>query len=412
MEIYDVIVVGAGPGGTTAATMVARAGLRTLILDRGQQPATHLPETWWNREQPVLQELGINAAQLSECYGETHAQFLDPTGSYGLRISLATIGSGVGPIPLRLDRNRFDALLVQKAQAAGTEYATQHMVTGIELVSGDLGTITCSTPMGERRFQAPFIIDASGKSALLARKLGLMTNKTRLDDRIALFSHFEGPIPEPLNSANSMTLIPIESGYVFAIPINDRRISIGVVVGEQYGADQKGEPQALFESVLKQLPVVSAALRDARQVLPTIPAMNETYEASSVAGPGYMLVGDAAVFLDPFYCNGIDLALQSGYLAGSTAARLLRSQSLSEHQQLAEEYMAGFQALLQTYRQGVYSTFDQGFERHFLATIADPHLPMVVPLLLGLQRVLLNGPAASGAAQEIIHAARQVYAAL
>src|SRR5262249_13677332 len=146
-----------------------------------------------------------------------------------------------------------------------------------------------------------------------------------------------------------MSIIDIEHGYIFVIPISDTRISVGVVVGERtagaYGADFK----ALFETELRRSSLAQKVIAGAPPGLPVSPTLNASYVCRPASGPGYVLAGEAAAFLDPFNANGIGFALRTGALAADTVDWALATGDDGRRGELQRRYDAPLYELLETY---------------------------------------------------------------
>jgi flavin-dependent dehydrogenase len=378
---HDVIVLGAGPAGATAATLLAKRGVRVLMLDRGAQPNTHLPETWRYGEADLFARLGVD--NVEEAFIESApVSFYDASGQHGLRVTVEALSTTPATRLVHLDRSRFDWMLVENAIRSGVQYAPLHTVTRLHVQADRLTDVTCQTPSGQRTCSAELFIDASGKSALVASHFGLKASPTELDPRVAVFSHYVGGDFATICGSRGMAIVGIEHGYIFLIPVSDERVSVGVVVGKKAAAVYQGDNDALFDTELSCSPLVRTALASARKVLPTIPVLNVSYICERASGPGYLLIGEAAAFLDPFYSNGISIALRSAELAAETAEQLLASRDPSRCEALARSFDARFFELLETRRGEGWDWFRDGIGKTLALGCADPHLPALVPVAL------------------------------
>src|SRR5437899_7600560 len=380
MNEYDVVVAGAGPGGATVAASLAASGYQVALLERGRHPVPHLPETWFPRDAALLDALGVDGIEKA-FLDQAEVHFYNASGDFGLRLRLECV-SHEGDRPVRLNRSIFDEILVRHATACGAEYAAEHTVTQVDMTSESAPVLECQTPTGPRLVRGRLLVDASGKSGLVANRLGLKTRVEKLDPRVAVFSHFMGRRWNDVLPENAMAVIGLEEGYLFVIPLTGDRISVGIVVPEALAQAHEGKMQDLFTAQLQKSSLAGKILSDATRVLPVIPALNHSYVCDQVAGPGYCIVGEAGAFLDPFFSNGVTIALKTGLLAASAIQEVLATPSPERQRTVQDAYNGAFRQLILTEKSRAYERFQQPDYRQFLMACADPHLPMFLPLAL------------------------------
>jgi flavin-dependent dehydrogenase len=410
MTTFDVVVLGAGPAGATAAAVAARQGLSVCLLDRGLPPAPHLPESWSGRTLPLLRGIGIGSVR-DAIESSTSVRFLSADGRFGMNVTIEREPGCDQPMVVRLDRTRFDEILVGNAITQGASFRPLHTVTGIALGdSGRPATVTCSTPQGGAQISGRYVVDATGKSALLAVQLATRVASAPLDPRQAVFCHFTPEPGQPLVVPGTMTIVGIEHGYVFVIPLSRDRVSIGVVVAAEHCAAYEDITQ-MFWGELDEAACLQDLLAGADQLLPVIPALNAEYRSTTFAGDGFVIAGDAGAFLDPFYCDGIDIAIEMGVRAGQTAAATLAAgDNAAQAAQHADAYMAWVGSLHERAAEGFeYHRLADGQHGSLLAGLADPHLPTVLPLAALLQHAGASPPDLA-TAPELVAAARDEFA--
>lgn len=364
----DVAVLGAGPGGAVAAAICAARGLDVVVMERGDLWGSHLPESW----------VGGAAEALDGVSGWRDALRQDTTvvlrsASSGQSVTItAQAGGGEG---VRLDRVVLDAILVDHARAAGATVLTGVSVQSVVPPAASADTLIRGVARNGAQvdLSARVVLDASGKSALLGRQLGLLAvDDTDLDPREAVFTHVRPAAPSVLTTPGTMTVTGTPFGYVFVIPIDEGRVSVGVVAVHGHAAS--GPPAELLEAGLVAVPDVADLLSSGSRILPVIPAMNRTYRCRDVATDWYALLGDAAAFTDPFLGGGLDVALGSGALAAEFAITVLATVAPAE---AVRAYRVGLAALLDgTDHRAVAS----GPGRELLNALTDPHLPPLLPL--------------------------------
>ncbi|HSB36898.1 MAG TPA: tryptophan 7-halogenase, partial [Thermoanaerobaculia bacterium] len=217
------------------------------------------------------------------------------------------------------------------------------------------------------------VVDASGQGAFLSKKLGTRRFDEKLK-RAALFAHYEG-IRWPEGSRPGDILLPIDEGvWYWIIPFSDGTASVGAVfepsVGQKSGA---ASLETRFEWLLARSPRMPKLLEGSRRASKVFGISDYSASSGKMAGEGYVLVGDAATFLDPVFSTGVFLALATGERAGKAIDR-----ALSSHGRLDAKDLAGYERearkLVARFRRFVYNFYDPVFFEAFCTP--DPPEPM------------------------------------
>ena len=204
------------------------------------------------------------------------------------------------------------------------------------------------------------MVDATGRSALIARKLGLKVSEPHLR-KVSIFSHFRGAKRDPGIDEGATLIMHTRNrdSWFWYIPLAGSVVSVGVVGDLDYLMDGSGDAQARFDAEIRNCPALEERLRDAEQAIPVRVVQDFSYCAERIAGDGWVLVGDAFAFLDPIYSTGVLLALRSGEWAADAIADGLTKNDLSGAAlgAFADPFIAGMRA----FRKMVYAFYDRDF---------------------------------------------------
>lgn len=326
----DVIIIGGGPGGSTTATMLARKGWQVLLFEREHFPREHVGESLLPATLPVLDELGVlpavQAAGFLPKQGATMVWGKNPTPwSWYFRETNQRY-----PHAYQVWRPDFDQLLLDNSRSHGVDVREGHQVVDVRFEHERATGVRCTAPDGiTREAEARWIVDASGQGALLGRKLSLR----RWDpffQNLAVYGYFTGAKRLPKPDDSNIFIESYEDGWFWHIPLHTGWMSVGIVVDSQVGQagiSQFGPEQFLRDQIPKA-PYTASMLEQAALVSGPFVVKDWSYVSDQVVGDGYILVGDAACFVDPLFSSGVHLACMSGVLAAAYVTTALKEPSL------------------------------------------------------------------------------------
>ena len=328
----DVVVVGGGPGGSTAAAMLARKGWRVALFEREHFPRHHVGESLLPASLPVLEELGVlpavQAAGFLPKWGATMVWGkADEPWSWYFRETNPN-----NPHAYQVWRPVFDQLLLENSRACGVEVREGHQAVEVLYEDGRAVGVRYRSDAGEDgAARARFVVDASGQAALLGRRLGLR----RWDPffrNLAVYGYVTGADRLPAPDETNIFIEAHPHGWSWTIPLHTGWTSVGTVLDSRYGQERlsKGELREAFLRQVAEAPHTARLLRHAELVSGPQVVKDWSYTSERLVGDGYILVGDAACFVDPLFSSGVHLALMSGVLAAAYVSTALKDPGMAE----------------------------------------------------------------------------------
>ena len=322
----DVLVVGGGPSGAILASYLARAGVRTLVLERDVHPRPHVGESLLCSTTRVFQEIGVLDAIERGGFVRKHgALWTHHAEDAERRLAFQPIPSlGIAQDwTWHVDRGRFDRLLLDHARAQGAEVLEGARAIDAELSEGG-AAVRVQEDGRERVLRARLLVDASGRGTFLGSKLRIKRNDPELR-QFAVHGWFEGVERGPAEVADWIHLhvLPGPRAWAWQIPIREGVTSVGVVTGDA-GFPKAGESVAeFFARQVASSPALARSMAGAKPLGELVREGNSGYAMERYAGDGWLLVGDAARFVDPIFSSGISVAAESAREAAQAIERAL-----------------------------------------------------------------------------------------
>lgn len=332
------MIVGGGPAGSTAATLLAKRGHRVAVLEKEEFPREHVGESLLPYCYPIFEELGVLDELAERFVRKPGVRFVDTEGSTQTTWCFAHVIKGPSYLSFHVIRSEFDQLLLDNAARNGATIQEGTRAAAVDLVGpeGGVAVRAVRTGGGEETYRGRFLIDASGRDTFVASRMRAKKPHPRLD-RAALSTHwagarYEGGIEEGLLQV--VYLGGEKQGWIWAIPVGTDRVSVGVVLNHSYLRGERATlvrrgrqdwQMDLYRQELFSSPFMAEVLADARTIQPLMFNGDYSYSVTRKHGTNFALVGDASAFIDPIFASGVYLSMNSSRLVADAVHATLAS---------------------------------------------------------------------------------------
>jgi hypothetical protein len=343
--MIDVAIIGAGPAGTVAASLLVQQGWKVELFERDHFPRFSIGESLLPQAMEWLEQAGLLRDVVEAGFQHKNGAVFrcgEQEEAFDFREKSAP-GWGT---TYQVRRDCFDQILAEGAMRKGAVIHFGHTVTRM-VPDAHAPRLTIRDEAGaEREITARFVLDASGFGRTLARLLELET-PVPTPPRMAMFTHIKDSIAPDAFDRNKI-LISINPDHpqiwYWLIPLADGISSIGVVGEPQqmepYGPDRSSR----FAALIAASGLMGELVKDAPQLRDIGEIKGYACKVSSLAGPGYALLGNAGEFLDPVFSSGLTIALKSANLAAGILDRQLRGADVDWQTQFCQPLLVGIDA--------------------------------------------------------------------
>jgi len=327
-EQCDVLIIGGGPAGSTAAAMLAAQGHDVVLLEREHHPRFHIGESLLPRNTALLDKLGLRDQVAALGVHKPGAEFVSDATGQSVAFSFALGLDKQYTSSWQVRRADFDELLFRTAAARGARTQEGVRVTEMQFAPpGGRAQVAADGPDGARHYAPRFVLDASGRDTFLAGKLGTKASN-KLNTTAALYGHFQGVERREGELEGYITVHLADDGWFWMIPLPGDVMSVGFVGDQSAFKGRRGTPHDLFMQRIQGSPTVRARMANATLQGEVTSTGNYSYRSTEGWGEGYLMIGDAFGFVDPVFSSGVLLAMTAGDMGADVAAAWLQDPAL------------------------------------------------------------------------------------
>jgi flavin-dependent dehydrogenase len=381
-ETYDVAIIGGGPGGSTAAALLGRAGRRVLVLERDKFPRFHIGESLLPFSMRAFTRLGLHekfarAGFMDKFGGEMYGA----CGNEGVKFYFEDGFRSQTDRSYQVTRADFDKLLLDHAAENGAEVREETAVDNIEFSEAEATLKISSKANGpQEEIRARYVIDASGRNSILGAKFKLKKNYDHLQ-KVSVFAHYDGMIRAEGRDGTLTRMVRAIDRWFWVIPLTATRTSVGVVLDGEVYRKSKLSPEDFLEQAIKEQPILMEQMRDAERVTPVRTAADFSYRSTRLTGDRWMLAGDAAGFIDPVFSSGVFLAVLAGEQAADALHEVLERPA--KRKKLFARYERSINKAMDVYLRFVDAWYSKEFIEVFLHPQDVFQIPPAVNAVLG-----------------------------
>ena len=326
MSERDVLVIGGGPAGSTAAALLARRGFRVTLIEKARHPRFHIGESLLPANLPLLEQLGVAEEVHAIGMQKWGAEFISHWDGRQQDFRFSEAWDKSLPFSYQVRRSEFDRILIRNAARVGAEVIEGARVEAVDLseAAGPVRIQVRHEDGTDVEWQARFLVDASGRDTFLGNRLQCK-RRNREHNSASIFAHFSGAERNVGDRAGHISIYWFDHGWFWFIPLSDGATSVGAVVWPYYLKSRTRAVNDFLLDTIALCPPLAQRLRHAQLISNVEATGNYSYSCSRSHGRNYLLLGDAFAFIDPVFSSGVMLAMQSAFAGVEAIDTCLRT---------------------------------------------------------------------------------------
>jgi flavin-dependent dehydrogenase len=380
-ELYDVAIIGGGPAGSTAATLLARAQRRVVVFERDKFPRFHIGESLLPFSMKAFTRMGVQEKFLGAGFMKKFGgEFFSACRDEGVKFYFKDGYKSQTEYSFQVTRADFDKLLLDHATESGADVCEETSVERVQFVNGHVALAIKPKGQPTETVLARYVIDASGRNSVLGNHFKIKKSYEHLQ-KLSLFAHYDG-VWRPEGRDGTLTvLVRGIDRWFWIIPLTPDRTSIGVVLDSETFRQSGQSPDDFLAGALAEQPIIARRMKNARCVSEVHVAADFSYRSEKLYGDRWLLAGDAAGFIDPIFSSGVFLAVFSGELAADALHEVLGQEAKARR--LFTRYERKVNRAMDVYLRFVDAWYTKEFIEVFSAPREFLNLPPAVNAVLG-----------------------------
>ncbi len=282
------------------------------LFEKDHHPRFHIGESLLPMNMPILERLGVLDQVDRIGVPKPGADFT--AGNSGNEERTFYFRDALGESPeqaFEVRRSEFDKLLFDHARVSGVSAFEGMRVTQVQSAKDGSHEVIVENEDGQlQHWQARYLVDASGRDTFMSSKNGWKSRNPH-HASAAMFGHFRGVKRRPGNDQGNISLYWFEHGWIWMIPLQDDIMSVGAVCRPEFLKTRKGSIDEFLAETLNSIAETRVRMVTAEAAVPAQATGNYSYQSDRMAGPGFLMVGDAFAFIDPVFSSGVYLAMSS-----------------------------------------------------------------------------------------------------
>jgi flavin-dependent dehydrogenase len=365
--MYDVAIIGGGPAGSTAATLLAKAGRRVIVFEREKFPRFHIGESLLPFSIQTFDRLGVREKLDRTFLPKFGGEIMAACGTKGIKFYFKDGFRSQRDRAYQVTRSDFDKLLLDHSRENGAEVLEETEVKSVDFAPDQVRIEIQDSRGASSTIEACYLLDCSGRQTVLGSFFNLKKTYDHLQ-KFSVFAHYENIDRLPGRDATLIRMVRGLDRWFWMIPLTDARTSVGVVMDTATFRAAKLAPQAALEKFIAEQPLISERMKNAVRVSPVYSAGDYSYRNARLSGERWLLAGDAAGFIDPVFSSGVFLAIMSAERAADTLNEVLRDES--KRRRLFEKYSRTVNRIMDIYLTFVTAWYQRSKE--FLEVFLNP----------------------------------------